>query len=871
MNAAANHSPVTVVGNRQNVFLPIGSPAATVATITTGTAAVAAAAIAAGEAAAVLKWKQATAAMNPSVAASLHHQQQQQQHHHHQNQLQHHQHNPSAMQHQQMMMNPSSINSSNTNGNNLHMMAVQMNSMSPNQHQSHHHQQQHNHQQQQVDHNNANSNRIVLRPESLRPGQQQQQSNQIQQMPSPVQKQHQQQQPFQMRFQSQAAACLPATNITGQQQLQLPAAASSTSTITMNVVNHSHHVQHQQQQNHHESVIRISPAASAANHHNNNSGNKSVLYTTTSTALSSPGNSAGPNYAQVINQHGGHQMSMATVAGSNGGGPAGGSSASGAAAATAAHLTHPVISGDNQQLSSQQQQQQSSQVQVNLVPLEYSNSESGTSNNSDNINNNYGNQHHVIKPTLKNGLSTTARPTTNIYPWHSLLPIISPNGMRVQGASLMLMGQQQPQQTHVSLNNGYNNGSLFLGNESNGGGGQTHNNNVQHNSHQEQSVANLTMTEATKTVISNAMVAQNVMPHHHQQQQHHHTGQLRPATPSDLAPAPMMMVDEDGEEDAIDDDVFEQPEVPEQQFQAPAKNKAHKQAINSVMAADDVAVVAAAGSASGSTIKQRRTQSCSAVPLLVASNSSGSGKEPQSPMTLAKVSNRNRKRVLTTEGDLIMAGGVDPASLQKEKIRRPMNAFMIFSKNHRALVHKTHPNQDNRTVSKILGEWWYELKTDEKQKYHELASEVKEAHFKAYPQWRWCSKDRRKSSSSAKEQQAQVGGAGGCGRTDSLDEMEAAAMHEKNSPMSGGGESANDIIPVTVNQQFNCDNNADPHMTMMVVPTTPVLNKEFSFAASDCEATASEFAHAVGVQKKKRRSAELTEETEDNGDEKVKQ
>lgn len=85
---------------------------------------------------------------------------------------------------------------------------------------------------------------------------------------------------------------------------------------------------------------------------------------------------------------------------------------------------------------------------------------------------------------------------------------------------------------------------------------------------------------------------------------------------------------------------------------------------------------------------------------------------------------------------------------ERERVRRPMNAFMIFSKRHRALVHQRHPNQDNRTVSKILGEWWYQLGPEEKQKYHELASEVKEAHFKANPGWKWCSRDRRKSSSS---------------------------------------------------------------------------------------------------------------------------
>lgn len=85
----------------------------------------------------------------------------------------------------------------------------------------------------------------------------------------------------------------------------------------------------------------------------------------------------------------------------------------------------------------------------------------------------------------------------------------------------------------------------------------------------------------------------------------------------------------------------------------------------------------------------------------------------------------------------------------KERIRRPMNAFMIFSKRHRPLVHQKHPNQDNRTVSKILGEWWYSLSAEGKKQYQELANQVKEAHFRAHPEWKWCSKERRKSSTSS--------------------------------------------------------------------------------------------------------------------------
>jgi len=84
---------------------------------------------------------------------------------------------------------------------------------------------------------------------------------------------------------------------------------------------------------------------------------------------------------------------------------------------------------------------------------------------------------------------------------------------------------------------------------------------------------------------------------------------------------------------------------------------------------------------------------------------------------------------------------------KEQHIRRPMNAFMIFSKRHRTIVHQRHPNQDNRTVSKILGEWWYALPPDEKQKYHDLAFQVKEAHFKAHPDWKWCNKERKVSGS----------------------------------------------------------------------------------------------------------------------------
>ncbi|XP_022662407.1 protein capicua homolog isoform X3 [Varroa destructor] len=110
-------------------------------------------------------------------------------------------------------------------------------------------------------------------------------------------------------------------------------------------------------------------------------------------------------------------------------------------------------------------------------------------------------------------------------------------------------------------------------------------------------------------------------------------------------------------------------------------------------------------------------------------------------------------------------------------IRRPMNAFMIFSKRHRALVHQRHPNQDNRTVSKILGEWWYALRPLEKQQYHEMAFKVKEEHFKKHPEWKWCSRERKRSENAA--------GVGGIGRQDGEE-------------ASDGEENAGGSVPTTL-------------------------------------------------------------------------
>lgn len=61
----------------------------------------------------------------------------------------------------------------------------------------------------------------------------------------------------------------------------------------------------------------------------------------------------------------------------------------------------------------------------------------------------------------------------------------------------------------------------------------------------------------------------------------------------------------------------------------------------------------------------------------------------------------NNNNVKATNKESDKAADASAAAKKSKHIRRPMNAFMIFSKRHRAIVHQKHPNSDNRTVSKV--------------------------------------------------------------------------------------------------------------------------------------------------------------------------
>eukprot|EP00111_Clytia_hemisphaerica_P000313 TCONS_00000822-protein len=73
----------------------------------------------------------------------------------------------------------------------------------------------------------------------------------------------------------------------------------------------------------------------------------------------------------------------------------------------------------------------------------------------------------------------------------------------------------------------------------------------------------------------------------------------------------------------------------------------------------------------------------------------------------------------------------------KDRIRRPLNCFMVFSHLERKRVAEEHPELHNADLSKILGKRWKTLSPSEKQPYIEEAERIRQLHTEIYPDYKY--------------------------------------------------------------------------------------------------------------------------------------
>ncbi|CAF3623875.1 unnamed protein product [Adineta steineri] len=82
-------------------------------------------------------------------------------------------------------------------------------------------------------------------------------------------------------------------------------------------------------------------------------------------------------------------------------------------------------------------------------------------------------------------------------------------------------------------------------------------------------------------------------------------------------------------------------------------------------------------------------------------------------------------------------------------VKRPMNAFMVFSQLERRKIVQLAPHLPNADISKCCGAKWKRMSLRERQPYMEESERLKQLHARQYPTYKYQPRKRNKSSQSS--------------------------------------------------------------------------------------------------------------------------
>lgn len=102
--------------------------------------------------------------------------------------------------------------------------------------------------------------------------------------------------------------------------------------------------------------------------------------------------------------------------------------------------------------------------------------------------------------------------------------------------------------------------------------------------------------------------------------------------------------------------------------------------------------------------------------------------------------NMNRIVSATTAAEMVQ-GQMTPQpptpKMPEEHIKRPLNVFMVWSKQERRKICEAYPAMHNAEISKQLGIRWKELSDEEKAPYVKEANRLRAIHAETYPNYKY--------------------------------------------------------------------------------------------------------------------------------------